>query len=308
MTRYNRMFARAAELGEGVFGAFTMLGDPDLATSAEILDSLVESGADMLEVGIPFSDPVADGPVIQAAASRALAAAAKPADCFALLTDFRRRHPDIPVGILTYANIVVARGRGDFYARAAAAGVDSVLIADVPLLEAAPFTRAARASGIDPVLIAAANMPRERLAELARQGGGYTYCLARSGVTGADVAAEFDHAAMFAALAEAGAPPPILGFGISTPEHISAALNAGAQGVICGSAIVALIANRDFRGMSRFVESMKAATRCDLHEPGHRSTPPRAFVDRARHDASLRSLARGGVDGCEIGGSGSPIG
>ncbi|MEA3013719.1 MAG: tryptophan synthase alpha chain [Sphingomonadales bacterium] len=238
MSRYEALFAK----GEGVFGAFVMLGDPGLAASGDILDALVAAGADMIEVGIPFSDPVADGPVIQAAAVRALAAGATPAGCFAVLAAFRARHPAVPVGILTYANLVLARGRDDFYRRAAGAGVDSVLVADVPLIEAAPFAAAARAHGVEPVLIAAANTPRERLAGIARLGGGYTYCVARAGVTGADEAVCFDHEAMLAALREAGAPPPIFGFGIARPAHVRAAFEAGAAGVICGSAIVSLIA------------------------------------------------------------------
>lgn len=260
MSRYGAMFARAAQSGEGVFGAFVMLGDPDLATSAAILDRLAEAGADMLEVGIPFSDPIADGPVIQAAAKRALHAGVTPGDCFALLRDFRR-HRQVPVGILTYANLVVARGRDDFYRRAAEAGVDSVLVADVPLIEAAPFVGAARAHGIDPVLIAAANTPPPRLAEIARMGGGYTYCLARAGVTGAETAARFDQQPMLAALVKAGAPPPVLGFGISTPAHVRAALDAGAAGVISGSAIVERMARSGLDQLGVFVAAMKAATR-----------------------------------------------
>ena len=118
MSRYGAMFAK----NEGVFGAFVMLGDPDLAMSAAILDELVAGGADMLEVGIPFSDPIADGPVIQAAAERALRAGVTPDDCFTLLAAFRARHPDVPVGILTYANLVLGRGRDAFYRRAAEAG------------------------------------------------------------------------------------------------------------------------------------------------------------------------------------------
>ncbi|MDB5721813.1 MAG: trpA, partial [Alphaproteobacteria bacterium] len=134
--RYSAMFARLDERGEGAFGAFVMIGDPDLETSLLILDALAEAGADMVEVGIPFSDPVADGPTIQAAAERALAKGVTPADCFALLARFRARHPHIPVGILTYANIVIARGKAAFYRSAAEAGVDSVLVADVPAFEA----------------------------------------------------------------------------------------------------------------------------------------------------------------------------
>jgi tryptophan synthase alpha chain len=256
MSRYRAMFAT----GRSVFGAFVMLGDPGLDESGAILDALVAAGADMIEVGIPFSDPIADGPVIQAAAVRALAAGATPAGCFAVLAAFRARHPAVPVGILTYANLVLARGRDDFYRRAAQAGVDSVLVADAPLIEAAPFAAAARAHGVDPVLIAAANTPRERLAGIARLGGGYTYCVARAGVTGADEAVRFDHDEMIAALREAGAPPAIFGFGISKPAHVRAALEAGAAGVICGSAIVARIAAGE--PVAAFVREMKAATLC----------------------------------------------
>jgi tryptophan synthase alpha chain len=255
MSRYARMFAR----NEGVFGAFVMLGDPDLETSAAILDALIESGADMIEVGIPFSDPVADGPVIQAAAVRALAAGVRPGDCFALIRGFRERHPEVPVGILTYANLVLARGRDAFYRAAAEAGADSVLVADVPVMEAGPWIASARAAGIAPVLIAASNTPPERLAEIAALGGGYTYCVARAGVTGADAQVRLDHREMLEALGRAGAPPPIFGFGISKPEHVRAALEAGAAGVISGSAIVALAAaGGDVR---EFVTAMKSATR-----------------------------------------------
>lgn len=262
MSRYAAMFARLDEAGEGAFGAFVMLGDPDVERSAAILDALVEGGADMIEVGIPFSDPVADGPVIQAAATRALKAGVTPADCFALLGDFRARHPDVPVGLLTYANLVVARGREAFYAASAQVGADSVLVADVPLFEAAPFAAAARKHGVDPVLIAAQNTPSERLAEIARLGGGYTYCVARAGVTGVDQEVRLDHEAMLDALAANGAPPAIFGFGISRPEHVRTALAAGAAGVISGSAIVDLIATAPdpSPALRRFVAEMKAAT------------------------------------------------
>jgi tryptophan synthase alpha chain len=251
------LFERLRRRGEGTFGAFAMLGDPDPEASAAMLDALVEGGADMVEVGIPFSDPVADGPVIQAAAVRALAAGTRTADCLRLLADFRARHPHVPVGILTYANIVVARGRDSFYRAAAEAGVDSVLVADVPLLEAAPFLAAARSAGVAPVLIAAPNTPPERLKRIAEEGEGYTYCVARAGVTGADERVFFA-GEVVAALVEAGAPPPVLGFGISRPEHVRLALAAGAAGAISGSAIVERIARgEDFRS---FVAEMKAAT------------------------------------------------
>ncbi|TMJ18471.1 MAG: tryptophan synthase subunit alpha [Alphaproteobacteria bacterium] len=253
--RYQRMFAREA----AIFGAFVMLGDPGIEESAAILDELVAGGADMIEVGIPFSDPVADGPVIQAAAVRALANGATPAACFALLSAFRTRQPNVPLGILTYANLVLARGRDAFYRAARDSGADSVLVADVPVDEATPFVAAARAWDVAPVLIAAANTPPERLCRIARLGQGYTYCVARAGVTGAAQEARFDHAAMLRVLRDERAPPPVFGFGISTPEHVRAALDAGAAGVISGSAIVDRVGRGEpVRG---FVEAMKAATR-----------------------------------------------
>ena len=263
MNRYGAMFDRLRRSGEGALGAFVMLGDPDPATSADILDALVEGGADMVELGIPFSDPIADGPVIQAAADRALRRGATPGGCFALLGAFRERHPDVPVGLLTYANLVLARGLNAFYAAAAEAGVDSVLVADVPLIEADPFIAAARASGVAPVLIAAPNTLEQTLRRIAGRSEGYVYCVARSGVTGAHAGPEKDLSAMIGALGRFGAPPAVLGFGISRPEQVRSGLDSGAAGIISGSAIVALIAaspGGEARAVRDFVAELKAAT------------------------------------------------
>ena len=253
MSRYSAMFDRLD--GAAAFGAFLMLGDPDLPTSARLLDAVVEGGADMIEVGIPFSDPVADGPVIQAAAQRALAAGVRVPDCFELIAAFRERHPDVPVGILTYANLVVARA--GFMRDAAEAGADSLLIADVPALEAEPFVREMEQAGIEPVLIAAANTPESALRRIAALSKAYTYCVSRAGITGTHAGGQFD-STLIERLRSANAPPPVFGFGISAPEHVRAALTAGAKGVICGSAIVDLAQ----RGgdVAQFVRSLKAAT------------------------------------------------
>ena len=233
MSRYAAMFERLN--GECAFGAFLMLGDPDLEASARLLDEVVDGGADMVEVGIPFSDPVADGPVIQAAAQRALAAGVTVSDCFELIANFRSHHPDVPVGILTYANIVVARP--GFMRDAAEAGVDSLLIADVPALEAEPFVNAMEQAGIEPVLIAAANTPDATLRRIAALSKAYTYCVSRAGITGTHAGGQFDPA-LISRLEVAGAAPAVFGFGISKPEHVRAAVEAGAKAVICGSAIV----------------------------------------------------------------------
>jgi tryptophan synthase alpha chain len=254
MSRYSAMFERLGD--EGAFGAFLMLGDPDLETSGRLLDAVVEGGADMIEVGIPFSDPVADGPVIQAAAQRALAAGVRVSDCFELLAAFRDRHPDVPVGILTYANLVMARA--GFMRDAADAGADSLLLADVPALEADVFTRAMQQAGIEPVLIAAGNTPEATLQRVASLSQAYTYCVSRAGITGTHAGGEFD-AGLIQRVTAAGAPAPIFGFGISKPEHVSAALAAGAKGVICGSAIVDLASRAG--DVASFVRTLKAATR-----------------------------------------------
>ena len=239
-----------------------MLGDPDRQASAAYLDALVEGGADMIELGIPFSDPVADGPVIQASAARALQAGVRTADCLAMIGDLRRRHPDIPVGILTYANIVAARGIGRFAGELAEAGADSLLIADVPTLEAGPYAEACRAAGIDLVMIAAPNTPEPALGRIAELSSGYTYCVARDGVTGADRGPSLRHGSLFKALARLGAAPPILGFGIGTPAQVREALESGAAGVICGSALVRQVeAGASPEALSSFVKELKAATR-----------------------------------------------
>jgi tryptophan synthase alpha chain len=256
MSRYAAMFERLD--GDGAFGAFLMLGDPDLETSAALLDAVIDAGADMIEVGIPFSDPVADGQVIQAAARRALTAGVRVGDCLDLIEALRARNNRVPIGILTYANIVLARP--GFMRDAADAGADSLLIADVPALEAEPLVREMEQAGIEPVLIAAANTPEAALGRIARLSKAYTYCVSRAGITGTHAGGEFD-AQLIGRLEQLGAPPPIFGFGISRPEHVRAALAAGARGVICGSAIVDLVSKR--KDIATFVQSLKAVTRND---------------------------------------------
>ena len=256
MSRYAAMFEGLH--GEGAFGAFVMLGDPDLRASADMLEALVAGGADMIEVGIPFSDPVADGPVIQAAAKRALNAGVRVRDCFDLIAGFRARYPDVPIGILTYANIVAARA--GFMRDAAEAGADSLLIADVPSLEAEPYVRQMEQAGLEPVLIAAANTPDATLHRIATLSKAYVYCVSRAGITGTHSAGQFDRN-LIHRLKGAGGPPPIFGFGVSKPDHVRDALATGAKGVICGSAIVDLAA----RGgdIAKFVNALKCATRND---------------------------------------------
>lgn len=266
MSRYDAMFARLAARGEGAFIPFAMLGDPTPEASAGVLEALVAGGADALELGIPFSDPVADGPVIQAAAVRALEAGTRLADCWALIRGVRERHPYLPIGLLVYANLVAHRDLHLFYSEAAEAGVDSVLVADLPVDAAMEFIAAAKAHGIAPVFIAPPNADEARLARIAAASKGYTYVVTRAGVTGVDDQLRRDSSALLARLQALGAPPAVLGFGISTPEHVRQGLAMGAAGVISGSAVVRLVAETRNDHAARavvltgFVTKMKAAT------------------------------------------------
>lgn len=257
--RYALMFDRLRQKEEGAFIPFAMLGDPDPARSLELVRLLARGGADALELGLPFSDPVADGPVIQAAASRAIAAGVRRADCWGIVHAVRQEFPDLPIGLLVYANLVCHREPGEFYAEAAAAGVDSVLVADLPVLESAPIAKAARAAGIAPVYIAPPNADDARLRAIASAGEGYTYVTSREGVTGTDERLRRDQSGLIARLKVLGAPPPVLGFGIATPAQVKAALAMGAAGAISGSAVVRLaLLGGD---VTEFVRAMKGATR-----------------------------------------------
>jgi tryptophan synthase alpha chain len=224
---------------QGAFVPFLVLGDPTLEVSERLCDELVAAGADALELGFPFSDPPADGPVLQAAATRALRSGSTTARCFQMIAALRRRH-DVPVSLLLYVNLIVQMGIDAFYARCADVGVDAVLIADVPLEEAAPFVSSARAHGVAPVFLASAlSSPRRlaRIAELAEHGA-YLYAVARVGITGEQTGVDPSLSPTLRRL-RAAVPLPILaGFGIATATHVEAVRAAGADGVIVGSALV----------------------------------------------------------------------
>ena len=251
MERYETLFAQLKARREGAFVPFVTLGDPNPEQSLKIIDTLIEAGADALELGIPFSDPLADGPTIQDATLRAFAAGVTPAQCFEMLTAIRQKHPTIPIGLLMYANLVFSPGIDEFYAACERAGVDSVLVADVPVEESAPFRQAALRHNIAPIFICPPNADDDLLRQIASYGRGYTYLLSRAGVTGA----------------ENRAAPPLQGFGISAPEQVTAAIDAGAAGAISGSAIVKIIERNvnDPQAMlaelKAFAQSLKAATK-----------------------------------------------
>lgn len=267
--RYALRFAELRKRRERAFVPFLMLSDPEPEASLRCLLALVEAGADMLEVGIPFSDPVADGPTLQASSQRALARGATPRACLEIVARVRELHPELPIGLLVYANLVVAPGLEAFYASAAQAGLDSVLVADVPTEEALPFVEAARKAGVAPVLIAPPNASHAQLEKIAEWGAGYTYVVTRRGVTGADEQAT-PQARVPAGLERLGAAPAVFGFGIATPADVRRAIEAGASGVISGSAMVRCLEPwlegraseaSALAALTELAQALKAATR-----------------------------------------------
>lgn len=267
MERYQQLFKQLDARKEGAFVPFVQLGDPSPTQSLAIIDTLIAAGADALELGIPFSDPLADGPTIQNAALRAFAAGVTPTQCFEMLAEIRKKHPNIPIGLLMYANLVFNKGIDNFYQRCAEVGVDSVLIADVPFEESAPFRAAALRHGIAPIFICPPNASDDLLREISSHGRGYTYLLSRAGVTGAENRAQQPLNHLVDKLHEYHAAPALQGFGISDPEQVKASLDAGAAGAISGSAIVKIIENNlaqpaeMLAQLSQFVSKMKAVTR-----------------------------------------------
>lgn len=266
MERYDNLFAELKNRREGAFVPFVTLGDPNPGQSLKIVDTLIEAGADALELGIPFSDPLADGPTIQNATLRAFEAGVTPTQCFEMLAAIRQKHPTIPIGLLMYANLVFNRGIDAFYAECARVGVDSVLVADVPVEESAEFRQAAMRHNVAPIFICPPNADDDLLRQIASYGRGYTYLLSRAGVTGAENRAALPLHHLVEKLTEYRAAPPLQGFGISAPDQVTASLDAGAAGAISGSAIVKIIENNvdDYPAMleqlKTFVQGMKAAT------------------------------------------------
>ncbi len=270
--RYQQAFADLTEKGEKAFIPFVTIGDPNAEQSFNVIKALIDAGADALELGIPFSDPSADGVTIQMAALRALESGINTDICIEILAKVREYAPNMPIGLLLYGNLVFARGIDKFYQDMAQVGVDSVLIADLPIRESLPFRKAALKHGVAPIFIAPPNASDETLREVSSFSRGYTYVLSRAGVTGVDAIEESKSSnasakSLINCLKEYRAAPPVLGFGISAPQQVKDALAAGASGAISGSAVVKIIENNlnDNNSMltelTEFVVNMKSATK-----------------------------------------------
>ena len=241
MSRVGETFARIKAEGRTGLVTYVTAGDPDMETTGRILQAIDVAGADVIELGVPFSDPLADGPVIQRASERALAAGANLGKTLSLVS-YLRPAIKAPIVLFTYANPVLRMGYDTFVARASAAGVDGVLMLDLPIEEAAAFNTSLAAAGIDLICLLSPTSTPERIEAAARFGRGFLYAISRLGVTG--VRAEMDGGAeeMVARIRRHASLPVALGFGLSRPEHVRAACRY-ADAAVVGSALVQRIAD-----------------------------------------------------------------
>jgi len=261
MSRIEKVFSQLKERGEKALIPFITAGDPDLATTAKLIPTLAQAGADVIELGVPFSDPMADGPTIQAASERALANGVTQEKILAMVAEVRRE-TEVPIVLMGYYNPIFRYGAERFTKAAAAAGVDGLLIVDLPPEEAGEIADAMTASGLDLITLLAPTTPPERMQRLAAAAQGYLYYVSMTGVTGAQKIAPEDIRAAVSALKAMATVPVGVGFGITTAED-AAQVGEFADGVVVGSALVKLIHEHAGRPdllevISGFVSQLKA--------------------------------------------------
>lgn len=269
MSRYNRVFKGLKKKKEKALVPFVAIGDPDYTTSFSIVKTIIDSGADVLELGFVFSEPIADGPTIQAAGVRALKKGANTDRNFAFIKKIRQYDDKIPIGVLVYSNLIYQRGIKKFYLDAKRAGIDSVLVADLPVEEADDYVKAARKNKVDTVFIVSPLTDKKRLSKILKKVRGFVYIVSRLGVTGARKDVHADTLSLVRRVRKHTKLPLCVGFGISKPEHVRAVLKAGADGAIVGSAVVKIIEKNlkrksvMLKKIEAYVRLMKNATKSD---------------------------------------------
>ena len=257
MSRLSDAFAK----GHPALVTFVTAGDPTPDATGAILDALVAGGADVIELGMPFTDPMADGPAIQAANIRSLAAGTRTADILSIASAFRSRHADVPLVLMGYANPMLRRGADWFADAAAQAGVDGVICVDIPPEEDDALGPALRAKGIDPIRLATPTTDAARLPQVLDGASGFLYYVSVAGITGLQQAAQGSIDQAVARLKAATDLPISVGFGVRTPAQ-AAAIGAVADGVVVGSAIVEIVAQHGADApdaVRTYVQSLSAA-------------------------------------------------
>lgn len=243
-SRYNILFKNLKKKKEGCLIPFVVLGDPTLDISFKIINILIKNGADALELGLPFSDPIADGEIIQKAHIRSLKNNTTLEKCFLIIKKIRIKFPDIPIGILTYANIIYSQKVSFFYSQCKNIGIDSILIADLPIEESLEFQKLAQSNNISSIFICPPDAKKKLIYKISKYSEGYVYLVSRPGITG--LKKKYSNSLLIKVikkLKEYKSAPIIQGFGISTKDQIKNSLNIGVNGIICGSVIVQIIEN-----------------------------------------------------------------
>jgi tryptophan synthase alpha chain len=259
-SRIEAAFANAHAENRGVLGVFVSAGDPDAETSGAILDALVAAKADIIEVGMPFSDPMADGPAIQAASLRALSAGMTLAGTLEMARGFRARHPDTPLVLMGYYNPIYIYGVDAFLADAVAAGVDGLIVVDLPPEEDDELCLPAREAGLDFIRLVTPTSDAARLPVVLGTASGFVYYVAITGITGTQSAAADSISAAYSRISAATDLPIVTGFGIRTPDQAGEAASLS-DGAIVGSAVVDIIADnldKDGRGTPEIVSKIAA--------------------------------------------------
>ena len=258
-----RRFLKARKENRIALMPFVMAGDPDLKTTSEILLSLQENGADMIELGIPYSDPLADGPVIQAAASRSIQEGTTPSKVFEMLSGLKSKL-SLPIILFTYSNPLINIGMEAFCLKASEVGVSGLVVPDLPLEEAEILSPLASSEGLDLVLLVAPTTPKERMQRISRSTKGFTYLVSVTGVTGERTLIKGEVGKIVKQMREFNQNPIAIGFGISTAEHIRQVGLWGADGAIVGSALVNKIANAvhgdEVNQVANFCKQLSEAT------------------------------------------------
>jgi len=262
VNRLQEAFRRARDRGRAAFVAYITCGDPTLARTKQLVREFARSGVDVVEFGVPFTDPMADGVANQEAANRALAQGVTLDDVLRTIRELREEGVELPIVLFTYYNPVFAYGLERFAHDAAACGADGALALDVPPEEAEEYTRVADAAGLATVFLVAPTTDRERLPVILARSSGFVYYVSRMGVTGERDALADDVRSHVEEIRRLTALPVAVGFGVSTPEHV-ARIAAFADGVVVGSAIVRRVgAGGDTDAMvdevGRFVRTLTA--------------------------------------------------
>jgi tryptophan synthase alpha chain len=261
MKTYKQLFA---EINRAALIPFFVVGDPDFETSLAVIKAAIDAGADILELGIPFSDPIADGPTIQKADIRARNAGMTVQKALEFIGKVKA-HKDVPIGLLMYYNLIYQYGTEKFFKDFHDAGVNSVLVADLSIDDAGEIMAPATAAGLDTVFMVTPNTATERMKLIASKTTGFIYNVSLLGVTGSRVDLSDTVEGLVRKLKQLTTVPVCVGFGISKAEHAAAVAAAGADGVIIGSRIVRLIENnlgnkeKMLSDVSSFVSGIKTA-------------------------------------------------